>query len=189
MERSPAEVSMRRHSPQPADRELSSETTRFSRTTESYRARKRQLEKKPGSIWSVTSRSSPAVPIFRLCVYTTAGQFLHHSSYLLSSQFGLCFVHCARVGAQNEKSVWNASRKASLFISSTIPWRAVALFERRNIVVNIKPRGLSLRQDSDVRNRAIAVSSSSFLSPAASCVAAALSCRSTLSLFLPCYID
>ncbi|TNN84980.1 Neurexin-3a-beta [Liparis tanakae] len=57
MARSPAEVNIRRHSPEPADREqLSRDTARFTRTTESYRARKRQLEKKPGSIWSVTSR-------------------------------------------------------------------------------------------------------------------------------------
>lgn len=90
MERSPAEVSMRRHSPQPADRELSSETTRFSRTTESYRARKRQLEKKPGSIWSVTSRSSPAVPIFCLCVYTTSSS----AAALICSAHSLGSVSC-----------------------------------------------------------------------------------------------
>lgn len=51
MARSPAEVSMRRHSPQLTEREqLSSDTTRFSSTTESYRAMNRQLEKKPGRI-------------------------------------------------------------------------------------------------------------------------------------------
>ncbi|PWA16356.1 hypothetical protein CCH79_00004474 [Gambusia affinis] len=53
MERSPSDVSMRRHSPQPAERDrLSRATTRFTSTTESYRARKRQLEKKPGKIWN-----------------------------------------------------------------------------------------------------------------------------------------
>ena len=64
MERSPAEVNMRRHSPEPPDLELlSSATTRFTSTTESYRTRKRQFEKNPGSICRVTSRSSLAIPI------------------------------------------------------------------------------------------------------------------------------
>ena len=84
MERSPAEVSMRRHSPEPADLEqLSSDTARFTRTTESYRARKRQFEKKPGSIWSVTSRSSLAIPIvLSFCVWTTYFRlpFITHSA-------------------------------------------------------------------------------------------------------------
>lgn len=66
---------MRRHSPELVDLEqLSSDTARFTRTTESYRARKRQFEKKPGSIWSVTSRSSLAIPIFLFCVSTTADE-------------------------------------------------------------------------------------------------------------------
>lgn len=77
MERSPAEVSIRRHSPEPADLEqLRKDTARFTSTTESYRARNRQFEKKPGSIWSVTSRSSLAIPIFSFCIYTTTGELL-----------------------------------------------------------------------------------------------------------------
>lgn len=64
MERSPAEVSMGRHSLWPAEREqLRRDTTRRTSTTESYRARKRQLEKNPGRIWSVMSRSSLAIPM------------------------------------------------------------------------------------------------------------------------------
>lgn len=67
MERSPAEVNMRRHCSEPADLErLRRDTMRFTSTVESYRARNRQLEKKPGSIWSVTSRSSLTILIFPL---------------------------------------------------------------------------------------------------------------------------
>lgn len=67
MARRPAEVSMGRHSAEPVDLEgLSSDAKRFTSTTESYSARKRQLEKNPGRIWSATSRSSLAIPDFPL---------------------------------------------------------------------------------------------------------------------------
>lgn len=65
-ERSPAEVSIGRHFPEAPAADVgqhSRDTSRRTSTTESYRARKRQFEKNPGSICRVTSKFSLAIPI------------------------------------------------------------------------------------------------------------------------------
>lgn len=70
MERTPAVVNMRCHSPGEPE-QLRSDTTRLTSTIESYSTKNRQLEKKPGNICKVTRRSTLSMPISRW--YITGG--------------------------------------------------------------------------------------------------------------------
>lgn len=206
MERSPAEVSMRRHSPEPADLEqLSSDTTRFTRTTESYRARKRQFEKKPGSIWSVTSRSSLAIPIvFSLCAWTTYFRlpFIRRNAVLELSAAPL--IVCALPRWLLQTSVHRMRRwircilwsglvcPATLQVLSGLGGErgrrsAIRLYKRSNIVLNIKSTGLSLCQDCDVRCRVYPLSPPSPSCPPTALLADRTELKAMLSGICNCF--
>lgn len=141
MARSPAEVSMRRHSPQLTEREqLSSDTTRFSSTTESYRAMNRQLEKKPGRIWSVTSSSAPADPMFevlRECGASAAGGGL--AALSAESRLHLLRSYCAQCAESRGASVRPSSLQLRSPPDSRLP------LTRRDTAVNGEGGRLSMK--------------------------------------------
>lgn len=122
MERSPAEVSMGRHSLGPAEREqLRHDTTRRTSTTESYRARKRQLEKNPGRIWSVMSRSSLAIRMLSVCAARSFRQLLLKRRPRMRSLLSWCayFPRTAEKGAEYSVYVgtgWGCGSSVSLLL-------------------------------------------------------------------------
>lgn len=87
----------------------------------------RQFEKKPGSIWSVTSRSSLAIPIFSFCVYTTAGKLfqtaLHYAQRCIIglSRSPHSFCSATRTAPdfvqKNERGISDVSCKGILLLS------------------------------------------------------------------------
>lgn len=182
MERSPAEVNIGRHSPDAAELvlQLSSDTTRFTSTTESYRARKRQLEKKPGSIWSVTSRSSLAILISSFCVYTSAGDLLQAVLHYAQGCVGglSCSPHSFRsapwtapgfvqkiklnVSGRPGQTAWLLGSVALQVLScartDAWPLDSATLLKRTNIVTLLQASHLSLEQHSDVRCGAYSLS-------------------------------
>lgn len=146
MERSPAEVSMGRHSPEPAAaadlEQRSSDTTRRTSTTESYRARKRQFEKKPGSIWSVTSRSSLAIPIFVRVLRSHDGVYFQTAIHDAVSSVPLAaLIVCAlprglpqTLCSERREGVSCSPFRCSAVVGARLPELVITLPKRANII-------------------------------------------------------